>query len=697
MENKKQMLLKTGKATYKSVDGVTYFKLRSEFEGDYTKNCGLLGEEIDKNFYFLRGYDIKDIYVDEEGIVNIERVDEEYNPIRIDLSETADLFDISFDKSIGSIVIKYPNGKVKNLEGFLVEGTDIRFATNGSLDGDGTIYNPLRISDVHTTGTYAPVESFFDLTKNPAMPEGKGAGYRVVTKEQVDTFGALYPLSAVEKISKKLYNMGSQWRVPSKQDWDDLLNAMEINPEYRNHGSLTNDWLGNVAGSALKSAKYWESYNTLPNDVLVGQDIVGLGILPLGISPDRNEVLKDYNADIEGFRKIGGMWTSTLDSTGNAYVKLFGYNSAKVDQDTYGRGSRMSLRLVKDFNFDNYSEMETILGLPYPTKLVNAVCDDVKYAKIWTCINVYNTDPSLSGVSSTEWEEISDKDRGVKTVYFINEWDGMEWHKKMMNNGDSVVIINHKDKAYHEWRLVDDTLIDTVDHLMDEWAEIFDEIRANIKEEANIREENDKLLLSTIQKEAEIRENVDKQLHDALNNEASIRENVDKQLHGAIKQEGTIRKEQDDLLRKAIFDEGTIRKEQDDQLRQAIIDEGEIRQTQDAQLCQAIVDEGEIRQTQDGQLRQAIIDEGELRKKVDNELNEIIKNEVNIRKSVDDQLLEAIQNEGKIRRENDITPGEYILNGDEQMVMTIPTFGNEVGDLTIKVSSDFFNFGKIME
>lgn len=680
MENKKQTLLKTGKATYKSVDGVTYFKLRSEFEGDYTKNCGLLGEEIDKNFYFLRGYDIKDIYVDEEGVVNIERVDEEYNPIKIDLSETADLFDISFDKSIGSIVIKYPNGKVKQLEGFLVEGTDIRFATNGSLDGDGTIYNPLRISDVHTTGTYAPVESYFDLTKNPTMPKGKGAGYRIVTKEQVDTFGALYPLSAVEKISKKLYDMGSQWRVPSKQDWDDLLNAMEVNPEYRNHGSLTNDWLGNVAGSALKSTKYWENYNTLPNDVpVVGQDIVGLSILPLGISPDRNEVLNDYNADIEGFRKIGGMWTSTLDSTGNAYVKLFGYNSAKVDQDTYGRGSRMSLRLVKDFNFDNYSEMETILGLPYPTKLVNAVCDDVKYAKIWTCINVYNTDPSLSGVSSTEWEEISDKDRGVKTVYFINEWDGMEWHKKMMNNGDSVVIINHNNKPYHEWRLVDEALIDTVEHLASEFEEIFEEIRTSIKNEADAREEGDKLLLNAIQKEAELRENVDKQLHDAIANEGSIRENIDKQLHEAIKQEGSVRKTQDDLLRKAIVEEGEIRKTQDEQLHNALINEGEIRKEQDDKIIALLKDEINLRASGDTQLRNAIIEEGE------------------IRKSVDDQLLNAIQLEGKVRRENDVTPGEYILNGDEEKVMTIPTFGEEVGDLTIKVSSDFFNFGKIMK
>ena len=82
---------------------------------------------------------------------------------------------------------------------------------------------------------------------------------------------------------------------------------------------------------------------------------------------------------------------------------------------------------------------------------------------------------------------------------------------------------------------------------------------------------------------------------------------------------------------------------------------------------------------------------------IDCDLRNAIIEEGNIRKNVDDQLLKAIQNEGKIRKENDITPGEYILNGDEQMAMTIPTFGDEVGDLSIKVSSDFFNFGKIME
>jgi hypothetical protein len=473
---------------------------------------------------------------------------------------------------------------------------------------------------------------------------------------------------------------------------------MEINPEYRNHDSLMNEWLGETAGAALKSSKYWDKFETpIDKTPVNGQDIAGLNILPLGISEDRNEVINDYNADVEGFRKICGMWTSTMNSAGNAYTKLFGFNTAKVDQSTYGKGSRMSLRLVKDFAFDNYSEMETILGLPYPTKLVNAVCDDVKYAKIWTAINVYNSDPSLNGIRSVEWDEIGPEERGIKTIYFINEWDGMEWHKKMMNNGDSVVIINHKDKAYHEWRLVDDTLIDTVDHLMDEWAEIFDEIRTSIKEEVDAREEGDKLLLNAIQKEAELRENVDKQLQNAINNEASIRENVDKQLHGAIKQESTIRKEQDDLLRKAIVDEGAIRKEQDDQLHQAVINEGEIRKAQDEKLRQAIVNEGEIRKAQDDAIVNIINKEADLRVSGDSQLRNAIIEEANLRKSVDDQLLNAIRQEGKVRRENDVTPGEYILNGDEEKITTIPTFGEEVGDITIKVSSDFFNFGKIME
>ena len=59
------------------ITGIKYFKLQSQIPGDYTKNCGLLGNEIDENFYFLRSMDIKTAYtIDEEGrkILVLERV-----------------------------------------------------------------------------------------------------------------------------------------------------------------------------------------------------------------------------------------------------------------------------------------------------------------------------------------------------------------------------------------------------------------------------------------------------------------------------------------------------------------------------------------------------------------------------------------------------------------------------------------------
>ena len=360
MENKKQSLLRTNNATYKNVDGVTYFKLRSEFSGDYTKNCGLLGEEIDENFYFLRGYDIESVYVDSDRNLIIERVDKDYDPIKVKIGEELGKDTFRFDKETGTIYITYPDGTVAKMDGFLVAGKDIKMATDSTISGDGTIFNPLRISHVDVTGTYAPADEYFDITETKIMPEGKGKGYRIVTKEKIDKFGCLYSLDEMKRIQSELENDMSQWRVPTKQDWDDLLNAMEVNPEYRNHTSTSNKWLGQVAGSALKSFNLWKEFDAIKKEEMSvkGQDVVAMSILPLGIGPDRNEVLNEEDFDLEGFEKIGGFWTNTEDGTGNNYVKLFAYNSAQVDQDTYGEGAKLSVRLVKDYNYDNYNEIE---------------------------------------------------------------------------------------------------------------------------------------------------------------------------------------------------------------------------------------------------------------------------------------------------------------------------------------------------
>lgn len=682
----KEMQLKSAhNATYKTVEGVTYFKLKSEFDGDYTKHCGLLGEEIDENFYFLRGYDIESIAMDENRNLIINRVDKDYAPIIVNIGEQLGNPSFEFIKENGTIIVTFPDGTTSKMDGFLVEGRDIRMATDSTFNGDGTIFNPLRLSPIEMTGTFAPADEYFDLTEvGGAMPKGKGKGYRIVTKEKIDNFGCLYPFSAVEKIQHKLTELKSQWRVATKEDWDELLNAVECKPN-RDHDSKSCKWLGKDAGVALKSVNLWEKHDSRrPIDSTEGRDILGLSIYPLGITPDRNEILnqtEEGNYDAEGFGRLAGMWANTVNDEGNAYVKIFGYNEGRVDQDTYGKGARLSIRLVKDYNYSNYNEIETILGYPYPTELVYGTEEDNPYVKIWTKINFYSDAKILNGIRSEEWSEVTDSVKGVKVVYFINEWNGVEWQKKPMEEGDSVVIINYtKDGKeminHHEWRIINEELIDTAQALKEEFDEEIDSIKKELA------------------KEIENRINSDDKLHSAIINEGELRESVDKQLHSAIINEGELRKKTDDELLSEIQNESKLREAVDAQLKDAITEEVKLRESVDKQLHSAIVKEGEMRKKADDELLVAINNEAKLRENVDGQLRTAINNEASTRKNVDDQLLIAIKNEGIIRKNNDIVPDEYILNGDASIETVIRTYSNEIDDVKIKVSDDFFNFGE---
>lgn len=82
--NSETLLRGANTATYGDVNGVTFYKLQSNFSGDTTKDCSLTGEEVDRNFYFLRGYDIESVTY-ENGILTIQRVDHDYAPIEIEL------------------------------------------------------------------------------------------------------------------------------------------------------------------------------------------------------------------------------------------------------------------------------------------------------------------------------------------------------------------------------------------------------------------------------------------------------------------------------------------------------------------------------------------------------------------------------------------------------------------------------------
>ena len=660
LKEKQTPLMASNNATYKTVEGVTYFKLKSEFDGDYTKHCGLLGEEIDENFYFLRGYDIESITVDEDRNLIVNRVDKDYAPLIVNIGEELGQPSFKFNKETGIITVTYPDGTTSTMEGFLIEGKDIRIATDGTFNGNGTMYNPLRLSPTETTGTFAPADEYFDLTDGGIMPEGKGKGYRVVTKEKIDNFGCLYPFSAVKKIQEKLTESSSQWRVPTKQDWDELLNAFEC-AEFRNHSANTCNWLGDAAGRAFKSFKLWNEHQTLPSETpTYGEDIAGLSFYPLGITPNRNKILNEKDNDAEGFGKIAGFWTNTFNDEGNAYVKVFGYNSGKVDQDTYGEGARMSIRLVKDYAYSNYNEIEEILGFPYPTEMVYGPYKDSEYLKIWTKINLYSDAETLGGIRSEEWSAVTDSDKGVEIIYFINEWDGTEWHKKPLENGDSIIIIERDDKPYHEWRIIEDELIDAAEALAEEFNRDFSEVKEDIAELSATTKELVQFSGWVVETINEFSAATEEHINRI---DATVAEFSAATVAEVVRLDGKV----DELSATTeAFSAATVAEVARLDADISFVS-GEVVTLSAATVAFSAATVAEIT-------------------RLDGKVDELSATTEAFSAAT---VSEITRLDGK-----DLVPDTYVLDGDASSEMVIPTYSDKVADIKIKVSDDFFNFGE---
>lgn len=525
----------TPKHNAKANVNVTYYTLVSDYEGDYTKNCALLGTEIDGNFYFLRGNDIKsfDVTVDENGTKHL--VLTRYNGEVLSGSTSSDDvtggFVFEFDEEKGEIHITYPDGHTVVLAPF----NKLQAATDSSILGGGEPEDPLRLSELERTGTYAPARELLDLSDGSPLPDGNtlGKGYRIVTKERNSRFGLLYTYDEISKIDEALKETGSPWRVPTIEDWNSLLNSIEC--EGTPHSAKGEGEFGEDAGALLKDAGHelWskvfvyekgdapegiepEVLDRIPSSpeesspeyisvkgveyvkTLIidydGEDAYGFKALPVGYAGARANFLMDADNDIEGYGLCTNFWTSSpagiLMDNGNGsdaiYTKSFWYKSRKVIQQILSKSSRLSLRLVKDFTRNNFEEQEEILGSFYPCVHITADNGDASLNKIWTKINLSAGD--FGGVQSDEWES----DAEYKTKFYICEWNGLRWRKKEMAIGDSVVIINGEDSEgnsviNHEWRVFDggngnDILIDTADSLKGEFSKEFEIILGKIKE-----------------------------------------------------------------------------------------------------------------------------------------------------------------------------------------------------------------------
>lgn len=536
-------------AVVKEINGVKYFKLVSKYPGDYTKNCGLLANEIDENFFFLRSYDIQDMQFNDKNELVLTRVDGDTLTAALpDLP--AILFEkmkFEFDKNTGKLIITYPDGSQEILDGFFVAGEEIKVATDFTIRGDGRVSNPLRISETEKTGTYAPAEYFLDRTDGTPMPdvnkEHKGKGFRIVTKENYTPFGRLYTYEGIQKINEHLQEISSPWRIPSRKDWADLLNAAEYCEEDRNHDTVeVNTWTGKYAGGRAKSASSWKTVQEGGEEVSYSDDNLPttgsystFHVIPIGYGEGSRGVLaEDWNDDIEGLTKLSSFWTNTPTGSHfkspipNIFTRTFSYDTRKVLQESSKPSSRLSLRLVKDYDYDctEFNEYDYILGDAVPTLLISN--PEVGYSKVWTSINIGLANPEYSGVTSVFWNKLSGEDKEVKEVFYINEWNGKEWVKKQMRPGDSVVILDYDNDpstsgdTYHEWRVYEyedgtSELIDTAVALKEEFQEEIDRLDERIDNEIE----------RAVSAETTLQEEIDDEIARAQSAETMLAEAID--------------------------------------------------------------------------------------------------------------------------------------------------------------------------
>ena len=493
------------------IKGITYYKLVSDYEGAIPpKDCGLKGEEIDNNFYVLEGRDIKSVTVEDNRIVitlvNGETIssDEVFNDFVKDLS-----FD--FDAETGTLYITQ-NGQTTEITGFGIDD-ECCFKgvyTDESLTGKGTIDDPLSISPAFRPGSFAPVHGLIDKTQGETLPDttGLAIGTRYLVKDYMNEFGMLYCYKGVQQICCELDLINSEWRIPRKEDWDDMLNAVEPFEEDRNHSDKRgNQWLGKYAGKLLKSLHtadfdYWtyeEPEEEEPEDdpcshccdeddpcrpchcgehsgchdkptVITpeGTDQYGFDIVPTGYGVD---VAGRINC--AGFGDIATFWTSEVTrDKAVAYIKGFQWNETRVQQDIVPTNQYHALRLVKDYNGHNYYGREEILGNEYDTVLMPSLSGG---SKVWTAVNFAKTGEDLCAIEPG----CGNEDLPKTIVYYIVEWTGENWVSTAVKEGYTVtIIVNGTPIDYHiviNQETGDAELVPNAEGVADEVIEIIQE------------------------------------------------------------------------------------------------------------------------------------------------------------------------------------------------------------------------------
>ena len=705
--------------------GLYFYKLNSPYSEDVTKNCKLTINEIDSNFLSLKDEDIASAEFDkkskslvltrnngEQLIVDLSEVTYDLN---VETSCSADegaSITISYDGADGNQTVTFDHiVTVDNLRSVIGSDLLTKVITDGTLKGDGTISSPLGLSGTEKSGMIAPVKGRLDLTKGGKLPEVAKLGTRYITIEYVNDYGYLYNGEALAKITESLEKEGKGWRVPTKADFDVLLNSIEP-CDYQNHNSAKcHIDLGLVAGKYLKTECGWlgepdcECTSTAPmtgcsvqdqvssedTDYVEGEQNIeitdepnlnlesyqGVDKYGMGILPSGNAILDAFNRpQANYFKEKSFFWTSTHvhgDIDQDVYVKVFDWNKTTVSQAAECPSPYYSVRLVKDYDGSNYFDSEYIDGVLYKTILFP------KSRQVWLATNYAKNE----GFETSGVPMITDVNNGEvlekRKALFVNEWNGEYWEKRALNEGETVVVENPCfDSEGDQVRTVCWLGQEGVKHCVD--VTIPKETQSNveyrvyttdgcnkelvntddivverivnimtpmIEDERNERVKGDEQLWSALEQEAAARTEVDSQQWDAINAEADARTEVDNQQWDAIKAESDARTEVDNQQWEAINQEAEARKHVDNELWSALEKEAAARTEVDDDQWAAINQEIGRATAAEGALDAKIEDEKTRAEAAEEALEEAILEEGAKREEEDTKLYGKIEDERK--------------------------------------------------
>lgn len=277
-----------------------------------------------------------------------------------------------------------------------------------SINGNGSKENPLRIPNLLHTEYNIGVKAIVDELPKENLHNGD----KYVTVNKHSNFGCLYNKQGMLTIVDELAKINSNWRVPTKEDWDKLLDFCEACDEDRQHGGTdTNAVYGKIAGKALKSREFWIGNENL--------DTFGMNIFPTGLSNVQSELTSENEKAV--------FWCNTPYDENNFYLKGFNNDSDAVKQ-TVSDEDKYSIRLVADYHGEGLDGYVNMFGENYDV----IVFRDINQMWISTNLDYY--------IDSLRCDSFEYENATISNIHTLNHWNGEYWEKKELENGSIINV-----------------------------------------------------------------------------------------------------------------------------------------------------------------------------------------------------------------------------------------------------------------